>query len=83
MGASPGTRKSHIYSTEQRKNAASLVKSIHSVSLRKGMQSGTENRPLITSSHHSSSHCAEEITAAYGRLLPIHVSAAVLTETVS
>lgn len=76
-----GTRTSYIYSTEQRKHSA-LVSQVHSQCVTKaGMQRKMENRPssyrLIPG---NSLHCAEEITAAYECLLPIHVSMAVRRE---
>lgn len=76
-----GRRKFHICSTEQRKRGV-FSQSCLCVT-EDGMQHEMENRP---SSYHlitgNSSHCAEEITAAYDCLLPIHVTLMVRRETV-
>lgn len=76
-----GRRRFHIYSTEQRKRGV-FSQSCLCVTAA-GMQNEMENRP---SSYHlitgNSSHCAEEITAAYDCLLPIHVTMMVQRETV-
>ncbi len=67
------------------KGNSALVSRVHSLCITKaGMQREMENRP---SSYHlitdDSSHCAEEITAAYECLLPIHVSVTVRREAAS
>lgn len=82
-GACLGTREVDIYSIERRKHSV-LVSGVHSqCATEAGTQHEMENRP---SSYHlitgNSSHCAEEITAAYECLLPIYVSMMVRRETV-
>lgn len=77
-------RRSLTYIPLSKGKHSILVSPVHSQCVTKaGMQQEMENRP---SSYHlitcNSSHCAEEITAVYDCLLPIHVSMMVQRETV-